>query len=108
GSGIERRACGRGGYGIEGRACGRAGGVLVVPYRTCVGCRRRATRTELVRIVCAPDGTVEWDRTGGRPGRGAYVCSTMDCVRRAVTAGRLSRALRNEVDDRSARGLMEE
>nr|WP_245526805.1 YlxR family protein [Marinithermus hydrothermalis] len=39
----------------------------------CVSCRRRRPKRELLRIVRTPEGFVI-DRTGKRPGRGAYVC----------------------------------
>jgi predicted RNA-binding protein YlxR (DUF448 family) len=56
------------------------------------------SRDSLLRIVASPDGNVSWDRAGGAPGRGAYVCSTMECVERALQRGRMSRALRAEID----------
>lgn len=65
--------------------------------RTCVGCRRRAPKVELIRIVRDVDGSVCWDRTGRTPGRGAYVCSEKDCLDQAVKRSRLGRALRTSV-----------
>ena len=62
----------------------------------------------MVRIARLPDGSVAWDGAGTTPGRGAYVCSTMECVERALSRGRLSRALRTDVDVRSASELIEE
>jgi predicted RNA-binding protein YlxR (DUF448 family) len=66
-----------------------------VPIRTCVGCRRRRSQGELLRIARRPGGTVSVDvATGGRsPGRGAYVCADPACARRAVASGQLRRAL---------------
>lgn len=65
-----------------------------VPQRTCVSCRRTGEKRELVRVVRTPQGTVEVDRTGKKPGRGAYVCGERDCWDRAVRQGRLEHALR--------------
>lgn len=62
------------------------------PARTCVVCRRARPRSELVRFVRRPDGTVGLDAEGKAPGRGAYVCPEEMCVRRA--AKRLAGALR--------------
>jgi len=73
-----------------------------------VGCRRVRSRDGLVRIASDGNGRVAWDRAGTAPGRGAYVCSTMECVERVLSRGRLSRALRVDVDARSASELMKE
>ncbi|HYZ91125.1 MAG TPA: YlxR family protein [Actinomycetota bacterium] len=70
---------------------------MAVPVRTCVGCRRRAPKAELVRIVCRPDGSLTVDRDGRTPGRGAYVCSGGDCLDQAAKRSRLGRALRAPV-----------
>ncbi|MER3521314.1 MAG: DUF448 domain-containing protein, partial [Acidimicrobiia bacterium] len=42
-----------------------------VPLRTCVGCRRKAPKQEMLRIVATKDGRVEIDPVGSMPGRGA-------------------------------------
>ena len=65
-----------------------------VPERTCVGCRARGAKGELLRIVRRPDGSVEMDRVGTAPGRGAYVHRDPGCLRMATSRGALARALR--------------
>ena len=62
------------------------------PERTCVGCRDKGSKADLLRLVRTPSGSVEVDPTGKAPGRGAYVHRSETCVRRA--AGRLAGALR--------------
>ncbi|MGE3619692.1 MAG: YlxR family protein [Acidimicrobiia bacterium] len=65
--------------------------------RTCVGCRRRASPDELVRVVRAPDGTLRVGRT--LPGRGAWLCAgSVSCRERAARRGAMARALRGPVD----------
>jgi predicted RNA-binding protein YlxR (DUF448 family) len=64
------------------------------PVRTCLGCRRTASKTELLRIVRGPDGTVALDPSGRAQGRGAYVHPDQVCVRRAARGGALARALK--------------
>ena len=59
----------------------------------CVGCRARAPKSELVRIVAGPDG-LAIDRRGGAPGRGAYVHRDPVCLEVAERPGVLGRALR--------------
>jgi len=62
------------------------------PVRTCVGCRARARKAELVRIVAASGLRV--DLSGTAPGRGAYVHRDPACLAAAGRAGVLARALR--------------
>jgi uncharacterized protein len=70
-----------------------------VSTRTCVACRTSGDKKYLVRLVRTPDGRVVSDKTGRMPGRGAYICPSAECLRRAVKEKRLSRALRTEVPD---------
>ncbi len=65
-----------------------------VPHRTCLGCRRRRAKRELVRLARGPDGVVVVDVAGRRPGRGAYVCAKAGCTERALKTGRLAQAFR--------------
>jgi uncharacterized protein len=65
------------------------------PERTCLTCRRRRPKAELLRIVRSPDGDVSVDPLGRADGRGAYVCrDDPRCRKQAVRRGALSRALR--------------
>ena len=63
-----------------------------IPLRRCNGCGESKPKKELVRVVRAGDGTVSLDLTGKKPGRGAYVCKSADCLRAARKARRLERA----------------
>lgn len=64
------------------------------PIRTCLGCRQRRAKDELVRLARRPDSTVCVDGRGVQPGRGAYVCAAPECVERALKTGRLRHAFR--------------
>ncbi|MEU6557595.1 YlxR family protein [Streptomyces sp. NPDC046915] len=63
------------------------------PERTCVGCRERAAKTELLRIVAIKDACVP-DPRGTLPGRGAYVHPAQVCLDQAVRRRAFTRALR--------------
>ena len=65
-----------------------------VPERTCVACRTREAKRALIRLVRTPEGEVEVDVTGRRPGRGAYLCSDPACWEEALRRRALNRALR--------------
>ncbi|MBW8798400.1 MULTISPECIES: YlxR family protein [unclassified Streptomyces] len=73
---------------MSGRTHARA-----CPERTCVGCRQRAAKTELLRIVAVEDECVP-DPRGTLPGRGAYVHPAQVCLDQAVRRRALPRALR--------------
>lgn len=61
--------------------------------RMCVGCREMKPKKELVRVVRSPDGVVSVDTTGKKPGRGAYVCPSTECLGRAIKQKQLDRQL---------------
>ena len=63
------------------------------PVRTCLGCRQRAPRTSLVRLV-ARDGRVVVDTATRLPGRGAWIHPDPGCVETAIRRNALGRALR--------------
>lgn len=63
-----------------------------IPERTCVGCKRKAPKREMLRIVAGKDGSISPDPGGSLPGRGAYVCYGEACLKAARK--RLAKALR--------------
>ncbi len=63
------------------------------PVRTCVGCRARASRATLIRVV-AHDGALVIDEAKVRPGRGAWVHDTHECMKAALRKRAFERALR--------------
>lgn len=67
-----------------------------VPERQCVTCRSMRPRTELVRLVRLPDGTVMLDPDQRHHGRGAYACKTPTCIEQAAKSS-FARALRQRV-----------
>jgi predicted RNA-binding protein YlxR (DUF448 family) len=67
--------------------------VARAPERSCVGCRERAPKAELVRVARTPAG-VRVDPHGNAPGRGAYVHRDPACVAAALRKGALASALR--------------
>ena len=55
-----------------------------IPQRMCVACRQMFDKGKLLRIVKTPEGTVKVDPTGKANGRGAYVCSDVNCVNKCA------------------------
>lgn len=64
--------------------------------RTCVGCGSKSDKLAYLRVVKSSDGTVSFDPTGRKPGRGAYVCS-IECLDKALKARKLQRALKTNI-----------
>ena len=64
-----------------------------IPQRQCMGCRERKEKRELIRVVRAPDGGVSLDFLGKAPGRGAYICPEMACLKKAIRSKALERSL---------------
>jgi len=54
-------------------------------------------KKELIRAVRSPEGEVSMDLTGKKPGRGAYICRSKECLKRAVKSKALSRAFQVEI-----------
>ncbi|WP_297781779.1 YlxR family protein [Aeromicrobium sp.] len=74
-------------------------GRLVEVVRTCVGCRQRADKTTLVRVVAVQESTtvvVTPDLHGTLPGRGAHLHPTARCLELATRRKAFGRALRVE------------
>lgn len=68
------------------------------PVRTCLGCRQRAPRSSLLRVV-ARNGQVVADAAARLPGRGAWVHPQSGCIENAVKRKAFGRALRTTVVD---------
>ena len=64
-----------------------------IPQRQCMGCRERKAKKELIRVVRTPEGAVCLDFSGKLNGRGAYICPSADCLKKARKAKSLDRSL---------------
>lgn len=55
------------------------------PQRSCISCRNVFDKKDLLRIVRTPEGQVEVDPTGKMSGRGAYICSNPECIKKQLS-----------------------
>lgn len=82
-----------------------------IPERRCVGCGISFPKKDLIRVARLPDGGAELDPTGKKAGRGAYICRSAECLKKARKAKRLERNLEvtisDEVYEELERGLSE-
>ena len=79
-----------------------------IPVRQCVGCRKHRPKRELVRVVRSPEGTVSLDFSGKANGRGAYLCRSPECLKKAVKARALEHACESQIPDEVIRRLEKE
>ena len=70
-----------------------------IPMRMCVGCREMKPKKELLRVVRSPEGEISFDLTGRKPGRGAYVCHSQECLLRAIKQKQLERTFSAPISD---------
>ncbi len=70
-----------------------------IPQRQCMGCRERKEKRELIRVVRSPEGIVGLDFNGKAPGRGAYICPSCDCLKKAIRSKALERSLETAIPE---------
>jgi uncharacterized protein len=78
---------------------------MASPERTCVGCRVKAPKANLLRVVRPAGGGVAVDPSGSAPGRGAYVHVDAGCMKAAVRHGAFPGALRTGLTAETAARL---
>lgn len=52
--------------------------------RQCVGCREMKPKKELIRVLKTAEEGIIIDKTGKKNGRGAYICSSEECLEKAI------------------------
>ncbi len=82
-----------------------------IPERQCLGCNEHRPKMELMRVVRTPEGEVCLDFHGKMNGRGAYICRSLECLKKARKSRRIERNLTcdipEEVYDRMEKELKE-
>ncbi len=83
-----------------------------IPERHCVGCGEAKEKKQLIRVVRTPEGDVMLDVTGKKSGRGAYICHSLSCFKKARKSKRLEGGLNvqipEEIYERLEKELSEE
>ena len=69
-----------------------------IPLRKCIGCGEMKDKRTLVRIVRNKEGEISVDLVGKKPGRGAYICKSAECLEKAQKSKRLERAFSTKID----------
>lgn len=68
-----------------------------VPLRKCTGCQEMKNKKELIRIVKNDANEFSVDFTGKKPGRGAYICASLECLQKASKNKGLERSFKMAV-----------
>ncbi|NCC68964.1 MAG: YlxR family protein [Clostridia bacterium] len=67
--------------------------------RQCTGCREMKPKRELIRVVRSPENEITLDFKGKAQGRGAYVCRSQDCLKKAIKSKALEKSLEVSIPD---------
>ena len=68
-----------------------------IPERRCLGCNEHKPKAELLRVVRTPEGEIVLDFKGKMNGRGAYICKSLGCLKKARKANRIDKSLSCEI-----------
>ncbi|MCI9621188.1 MAG: YlxR family protein [Dorea sp.] len=65
--------------------------------RRCVGCQEMKSKKEMIRVIRTQEGEFSLDATGKKNGRGAYICPSAECLRKAVRNKGLERSFKQPI-----------
>ena len=78
-----------------------------IPQRSCVVCRTKKDKNELIRIVRNQANEINIDESGKKPGKGAYICDSIECLEKGIKSKALQRALEVNVPEEIYENLRE-
>ncbi len=65
--------------------------------RQCVGCQEMKSKKEMLRVLKTVEDEVVLDTTGRKNGRGAYLCFSSECLKKARKNRGLERSLKMSI-----------
>ena len=68
--------------------------VKKIPLRQCIGCGEMKSKKEMIRVIKTAEDQILLDATGRKNGRGAYLCPSMECFKKAVKGKGLERSFK--------------
>lgn len=68
-----------------------------VPLRQCVGCGEMKGKRDMMRVLKTAENEICLDITGKKNGRGAYVCKSIECLRKARKNRGLERSFKMSI-----------
>lgn len=68
--------------------------VKKIQLRQCIGCGEMKSKKEMIRVIKTAEDQILLDATGRKNGRGAYLCPSMECFKKAVKGRGLERSFK--------------
>ncbi len=65
--------------------------------RQCVGCGEMKEKREMSRVIRTAEDEILLDVTGKKNGRGAYICKSEECLKKAIKNKGLERSLKTAI-----------
>ena len=70
-----------------------------VSLRRCTGCGNMVNKKDLIRVIKTKENEIFLDLTGKKAGRGAYICKSKTCLKKAIKAKRIQSNLQVEITE---------
>ena len=78
-----------------------------IPQRSCVVCKTQKNKNDLLRIVKNKENQIKVDNIGKEPGRGAYICYSMECLEKAKQSKKIEKALETKIEEETYEQIKE-
>ncbi|MCI8637832.1 MAG: YlxR family protein [Coprococcus sp.] len=83
-------------------------GTKKIPMRKCVGCQEMKNKKEMLRVLKTSENEFVLDATGRKNGRGAYLCFSADCLKKAIKNKGLERSFKQAIPEEVYQSLEKE
>ena len=70
-----------------------------IPMRQCVGCGEMNSKKEMMRVLKTTEDEIVLDVTGKKNGRGAYLCVSGECLKKARKNQGLERSFKMSIPE---------
>ena len=68
-----------------------------VSLRRCIRCGEMKDKRELIRVIRTKESEISIDATGKKNGRGAYMCCSSECLKKAIKTRGLERSFKTSI-----------
>ena len=65
-----------------------------IPLRQCIVCGEMKSKKEMIRVLKTAQEDILIDATGRKNGRGAYLCPSRECLKKAIKSKGLERSFK--------------
>lgn len=79
-----------------------------IPLRQCVGCGEMKSKKEMMRVLKTAEDEIVLDVTGKKNGRGAYLCISLECLKKARKNKGLERSFKRNIPEEVYESLEKE